>query len=182
MLPLLLAITGGYLIATGANGEAKKFDDGGLIDSPNVFIAIVDDVDVYGINTFIKRDNPDALKDVDVEEETRQFTVEYELQVEARKDRIKSIAINIKKITGEIIWSVNLDDLSDDKYVNINQKTALIEVGGSEWTSTMEGKILIDTTTDDSWTIENNMEFHPDGELSVSNVTIDFGQKTIIVS
>jgi len=132
--------------------------------------AEVQNASVYGLALYFG-------VDADIDSGRPNVDVNYELQVEARNWGIKSICVVVTKITTTIHWYVDIEFLTEA------DKLKLISMGGTEYRNdTIGGFIEIDTTTDDKWTIETQVEIESDGALSINDVEIDFETMVITVS
>jgi hypothetical protein len=129
------------------------------------FKITVDDAEVYRINKFLNVSNF-----IDIYVDKTSVTIEYELNLNLKEWGIKSIDCFIKKITSNIDWEVDCEELTD------SDKEALIKSGGKEYSNnTISGSISIDSTNTD-WKIENDVTFHPDGTFLINYVYIELGE------
>jgi hypothetical protein len=116
----------------------------------------------------------DVSKDVDVDTHFSQSViVDYSITLDAKGWGLRGIDVDVKSVKCDIRWVVDCDELLD------TEKTSLISAGGIELANnTIEGTILIDSTTD-NWKVDNEVTFLPTGGYCINSVEVDFANKTI---
>ena len=134
------------------------------------FKIIVEDVSIYGINSFLKIP---LDYDIDYYSDRPSVYVEYELQPELKRWGINWISILIKKVISFIEWHIDCQDIPNDEI------ELLVSAGGKYDNNMVKGFIRIDTTIDNSWNVINNVEIKSNGEILISEVEIDLKTKSI---
>lgn len=134
------------------------------------FKIIVEDVSIYGINSFLKIP---LDYDIDYYSDSPSVYVEYKLQPELKRWGINWISILIKKVISFIEWHIDCQDIPNDEI------ELLVSAGGKYDNNMVKGFIRIDTTIDNSWNVINNVEIKSNGEILISEVEIDLKTKSI---
>lgn len=137
------------------------------------FIAKVPVDDTNGIHEHLK-----VSKDIDVWVDTAaKATVLFSIEPEARSWGIKSIQVLIINIMIDLVWEV------DDEGLNAEEIQTLQNAGGTYFNNgKIEGVVAINSGTTfagKDWEIKNEVEFKPDGALSLDEIDIDL-EKCII--
>ena len=127
----------------------------------------ITDCSVYYINKYIN------INSVDIDYSCYDVDVDYCIEINARNYGIKSIDINIKRVTANIAWSVYNDELTD------NQKDILFNAGGKLDKDMILGTINIDSNQ--LWTIDNEMTISKNGCIVVESVEFDLPHRIITV-
>ena len=128
------------------------------------------DISVWNINKYF------GLPDVEFDTYGGKYAdVNFDVEIEARSWGIKDIYVIVMKVVATIPWSVYAEDVSEE------EKVTLLAKGGTEYRNgNIEGEIEIDSSKDDTWTIESELSIDG-GMVCVGNIEIDFENKTITV-
>lgn len=141
------------------------------------FRADVVTVDIQGEQLFFGY--PDSVS-FDIEFEKSTATVDYEVIINANGRGIKSMMVQILKITLTAAWYVENDELPAEEI------ELLKSYGGVEYMNgRIEGSFDIDTTKPlqgKTWDILNSLEFCKDGGLPIEEVEINLTQRIIEIS
>jgi len=134
----------------------------------------IKDVEVYGIH---KKLGIDIAFDIDIKCNAK---VNYELQPEAREWGIKYIVVAVQKVTATIDWEIDCWEMEESEIVEF------VKAGGkeskiSDYNHTVSGTVEVDSTTQ-KWEFDTEVEFKPDGGLSIDNLTIEFNEDKIFIS
>lgn len=139
------------------------------------FKAKVEDCSVFGLSEHF------GVQDdgIDIDTPSPSSDVEFELQPDANNSGIRSISPIITSIKCSVNWEVSTDDLTDD------DKKKLIAQGGTQFRSTIEGTIEVDSNKplgEKTWDVDCQLTWESDGQMLIEDVQIDFSDMTIIVS
>lgn len=149
-----------------------------MIDAPYMtldFNATVKDCPVYGLAEYF------GVKDqgVDIDTPHQVCTVEFDLQPDVREFGIRSMSVLIKSVKCSVNWEVSTDDLLPE------EKKKLISLGGTEYRSTIEGAIEVDSAkpmNGKDWAVDTQLTWQEDGQMIIDEVQIDFSDMSLIVS
>jgi len=130
------------------------------------------DVHCYGIAEHFN------MPDLDFDTKSAPFTIEWEIQWEARERGLKGACILINRVFGSVEWEVDLYDFEQDEIDQLKEKTGGV-IYGSEYNHYISGSIEFDNPT--GWEIIREFEFDKDGACMPSQVDIDFKTKKITV-
>ena len=138
------------------------------------FKTTVTDIDVDNISSILKGVRDD---DVDIEGTA---DIDWEIQIEARENQIKNIAIIITKIQIHLNWSIDKCMLS----ANDEKEIIALNQGCDDNRDSIDGILSIHSTekfNGKSWNVQSEIPFEENGGVIPSNCFIDFTFMEIIV-
>jgi hypothetical protein len=138
------------------------------------FKSVLTDCDIWGFVNALK-----APTHVDIDFGKPSFTVEWDLQPDAREYGMKEISVFIKKVTGAIEWTAETEYLAED------EKQALIDAGGKQYVYSIDGVVEVDSSAEllgRKWTVISKVKFGESGSCCPENCEIDFQEMTITIS
>jgi hypothetical protein len=137
------------------------------------FKAPIDDVDINGLNEFLKLPK---LIDTDIEKSTA--NVEYVLDPQLRNWGINFISVLPRRVSYTLQWTVN-----DAEDLSLEERAAIIAAGGIEMrNNTFEGTIEVDSKEQlngQEWQLNCEIDFGANGSFQIDTVEIDFSKMTI---
>ena len=134
----------------------------------------IKDAEVFGIN---KKLGIDIAFDIDTKCNAK---VHYELQPEAREWGIKYIVCAVQKVIATVEWEIDcweMEEVEIAEFVKAGGKESKI----SDYNHTVSGIIEVNSTTQ-KWEFDTEVEFKPDGGLSIDNLTIEFTEDKIYIA
>jgi hypothetical protein len=117
----------------------------------NQFTTEIKDVEVYGLDKYLKLEGDDKFS-LDINTSTAKL--DYELEFEMRSWGIKSIYIHIKEVRLSVVYTTESE--KDEKEIEIN-------------------------SNDGKWKVEHELEFQEDGMMNPNNVEVDFSTMLITI-
>lgn len=107
-------------------------------------------------------------------------TIEWSAELEVRENGIKSISAAIKKVSGTLFWSVDVEDMNEQ------QKQVYLDLGGAEdeIRKLITGEIEINTDREidgKKWEVESKIKCTEGGAFSPDYIEIDFKKLTITI-
>jgi hypothetical protein len=92
----------------------------------------------------------------------------------------KHIVVAVEKVIATIDWEIDCWEMEETEiaeFVKAGGKESKI----SDYNHTVSGTIEVDSTTQ-KWEFDTEVEFKPDGGLSIDNLTIEFNDDKIFIS
>ncbi len=127
-------------------------------------------VELWGIQEWLK------VPTAEETDGTCTGTVLWTVEMDERQYGISDADIAIAGLDATIEWNCSTESLSEE------EKQLLIAAGGTEMRNDcIEGSFEISTVTD-LFEVEHELEFKPDGQLFITNVRIDFKDRSITIS